>query len=85
MKQAVQTYRSPLLIAAAGFIVLLLLMCGGLYRQNKHYQQENRRLIIQNDSLMSVNIELSGKAKKYQTGSFPIHKAAYKAITGKDK
>ena len=39
-------------------MVLLVMVSASLFLQNKHYRQENRELIIQNDSIMSVNIEL---------------------------
>lgn len=80
MKEVVQTHRSPLLIAALGFVILLLLFCGSLYKQNKTYQQENRRLIIENDSIMSVNIELSNSIKKYQTNDASVHKTGIYGI-----
>lgn len=38
--------------------VTLASLSGVLYHRNKNYEYENRRLIIQNDSIMSVNIEL---------------------------
>jgi hypothetical protein len=37
---------------------ILLFISGCLYRQKTEYQNQNRQLIIQNDSVMSVNIEL---------------------------
>ncbi len=46
------------------FYVLVLLILsltatlGYFYSQNRLYQQKNRALIIQNDSILSVNVEL---------------------------
>ena len=39
-------------------LIILALLSGVLYHQSRTYESENRRLIIQNDSIMSVNIEL---------------------------
>lgn len=41
-------------------IIILTLVIGSLYSQNKSYQFENRGLILQNDSVLSVNAELKG-------------------------
>jgi hypothetical protein len=38
--------------------VLLLLVTACLYRQKRTYMEQNRQLILQNDSIISVNIEL---------------------------
>jgi hypothetical protein len=38
--------------------VLLLLVTVCLYRKNRSYMEQNRQLILQNDSIISVNIEL---------------------------
>lgn len=45
------------LVLATGLIVLSLIT-GYLYRQTENYLDENHRLIVINDSLLSVNIEL---------------------------
>ena len=44
----------------AMFIALVLVTTVGscLYNENKYYKKANRELIIQNDSIISVNIEL---------------------------
>jgi hypothetical protein len=47
-----------LIFAALGSVIASLLFSGYLYNQNNSYQSENRKLIIQNDSILSVNIEL---------------------------
>ncbi len=38
--------------------ITLLGLAGWLYSQKTQYQKENRKLILQNDSVMSVNIAL---------------------------
>lgn len=44
-----------LLVIVLGLVVLNV----SLYSRNKAYQQANRQLIIQNDSILSINIELN--------------------------
>ena len=39
-------------------VIISLLMNGVLYRQNQSYRNRNRTLILQNDSILSVNLEL---------------------------
>jgi hypothetical protein len=36
----------------------LLVISGCLYHQNKSYKSRNRQLILENDSILSVNLEL---------------------------
>lgn len=43
---------------AGGIILLLSAISGNLYRKNRIYEWENRQLLIQNDSILSENIEL---------------------------
>lgn len=52
----------------ADFVTLSVLafLVINLYRQNRIYQSKNRRLIILNDAVMSVNIELN-KQMAYDT------------------
>lgn len=47
-----------LTVIGVGIILTLTLVSGCLFHQNKVYESQNRKLIIQNDSIMSVNIEL---------------------------
>jgi hypothetical protein len=47
-----------LLLIMAGVIVVLIIVSTWLATQNRQYQSHNRKLIIQNDSIMAVNIEL---------------------------
>lgn len=48
------------------FVVImgLLALSGCLFKQSTHYQVHNRALILQNDSLMSENIELRKELEK---------------------
>lgn len=39
-------------------LLVLALLSGFLYTRSKNFESANRKLIIQNDSIMSVNIEL---------------------------
>jgi hypothetical protein len=51
-------------------VILLILMVasiavnGILYQQNRSYKHHNRELILQNDSILSVNLELINQASK---------------------
>lgn len=47
--------------------VALMATTGLLYLQNRFYKQQNRELIIQNDSILSANLEL--KRSMQTTGS----------------
>lgn len=51
------------IFTAVVFVSLFMLMAS-LYRQNTVYKDENRRLVLQNDSLFSVNLELTQSAEK---------------------
>lgn len=44
-----------------GLFILFITTSGYLYHENKSYQHENQRLIIQNDSILSENIELKNR------------------------
>jgi hypothetical protein len=54
-----------------GALLALAIAFGFLYRQNRVYQQKNKNLIIQNDSILSVNIELT---KALQQRAVPASK-----------
>jgi hypothetical protein len=45
-------------------LVILLVMNAYLYRQNNNYRHQNRALILQNDSILSVNLELMNGSLK---------------------
>lgn len=51
-------------------VILFILMVvsiavnGVLYQQNQSYRHHNRELILQNDSILSVNLELANQANK---------------------
>ena len=50
--------------------IMLALMVGSitvnaiLYQQNRSYRHHNRELILQNDSILSVNLELINQTQK---------------------
>ena len=51
------------------FILLALMVVsitvnGILYQQNRSYRTHNRELILQNDSILSVNLELINQTQK---------------------
>ena len=50
--------RSALFFTIVGVFVVMLFFNGFLFIQNKEYKTLNRELIIQNDSILSANIEL---------------------------
>ena len=58
MKQAKSATGSLLLPILWGAAVCLVLFSTYLYKNNQSVKQHNRELIIQNDSIISVNIEL---------------------------
>lgn len=45
-------------------MVISITMNGFLYQQNRSYRHHNRELILQNDSILSVNLELVNQADK---------------------
>lgn len=58
MKQHSFFEGSTIFYLLTGIILTLLLISGCLYHQKKAFQQQNRELIIQNDSIIAVNIKL---------------------------
>jgi hypothetical protein len=62
-----------------GVILALAMLSGYLYQQNIKVRERNRELTIQNDSVMSVNIELN-KALELKTAR---HINAYPSISNK--
>ena len=50
---------SAFLFSLIGIVLLLGTVSGCLYSEKKKYEIQNRNLILQNDSIQSVNIELS--------------------------
>jgi hypothetical protein len=48
---------------AVGLIVLEALIALSLLNANRDYKVQNRHLIIQNDSILSVNLELSRRTQ----------------------
>ena len=48
------------------FVMALLALSGCLFKQGISYKLKNRALILQNDSLISVNIELTRELHEVQ-------------------
>ncbi|WP_315822888.1 hypothetical protein [Paraflavitalea speifideaquila] len=57
------------------FILALLSLSACLFKQRVSYKLKNRELILQNDSLMSVNIELKRELEKVQENSLKRKRA----------
>ncbi|WP_336516620.1 hypothetical protein [Pollutibacter soli] len=51
-------------IATGGLITLLAMGMVFVFREKQFYRQKMRELIIQNDSIMSINIELKTKLEQ---------------------
>ncbi|MGZ8544782.1 MAG: hypothetical protein ACXWV0_05770 [Flavisolibacter sp.] len=58
MQKQISYKRSYLLLVLAIALVLATTAGSYFYSENKYYRKANRQLIIQNDSIISVNIEL---------------------------
>lgn len=56
------------------FITALLALSGCLFKQSISYKMKNRELILENDSLISVNIELKRTLQKIQGDSLSKRK-----------
>ena len=65
---------SPVLLVLLVLIMTLMIVNGCLYKSNKAYRQENRTLIIQNDSVLSINIELNEQLNNYKRAAFKDRK-----------
>jgi predicted solute-binding protein len=66
--------RMPISVRRVLFLLLGLLVVVSftsmfLYRENKSYQHQNQRLIILNDSILSVNIELKNQLQQKGTAA----------------
>ena len=58
MPPGMKGFNKNMLWVSGGIVLALTVVSGCLFQQNRVYESENRRLILQNDSIMSVNIEL---------------------------
>jgi hypothetical protein len=58
------------IVLAAIFIFTLFAMSLFLLRQNISCLSKNRELLLQNDSIISVNIRLTGEAERWKHASF---------------
>jgi hypothetical protein len=55
-------------------MLVLLATCGIFFKRSTSYSLKNRQLILENDSLMSVNIELTHQLQVLQSNSSAIRK-----------
>lgn len=69
---------SPVLLILIAISVILIVINGCLYKTNKVYRRENRDLIIQNDSVLSINIELNEELNNYKRAVFKSQKKSLK-------
>jgi hypothetical protein len=56
-------------VVSAAFVIALVILNGCLLKQNISYKWENRKLILQNDSLMAVTIQLNQAMSKKKSDS----------------
>lgn len=56
-----------------GVMVASIAANGILYQQNRSYRTQNRELILQNDSILSVNLELINQTNKSRRVSLVGH------------
>lgn len=78
MQNQISRKGSILLLVLVLAIVMLTTAGSYLYSQNRYYKKANRELIIQNDSIISVNIKLksavNGNLKSASKTSFELKK-----------
>lgn len=55
------------------FVIILTLVNGSLFRDNLSLKKDNRRLILQNDSLSSVIIELNRNTNSFKPDSLSLN------------
>jgi hypothetical protein len=82
MKATSFMIRKPFSFLLIGSVILLGFFTGFLYKERKTIQEHNRQLIIQNDSIISVNILLADSLRQKPLGVFPkkslVHKSGLK-------
>lgn len=64
MQKRISTSGSGVLLVMVIALVLLTTVGSCLYSENRYYKKANRELIIQNDSIISVNIELKSAVNR---------------------
>ena len=62
----------PWIVVAGILIFTLFAMSFFLLRQNISCLRKNRELLLQNDSIISVNIRLTCEAEKWKRASFNV-------------
>jgi hypothetical protein len=61
----------PIFFLLSGGLITLGALTGFFYKEKRMMQEQNRLLIIQNDSIMSVNILLNDSIRQKMPGVFP--------------
>ncbi|MFT3910445.1 MAG: hypothetical protein QM737_13555 [Ferruginibacter sp.] len=64
-----QSQKKSIVYLLSGLLVVLVFTTGYFYKQSKCYQKHNRELIIQNDSIIGVNINLTDELETRQSNS----------------
>jgi len=63
--------RSPWLLVPVVIIIILFTVSSWLFSQNKAYARKNRELVLQNDSILSVNLDLINELDKVKKAGRP--------------
>jgi preprotein translocase subunit SecG len=71
MSGMVKNKRTVILLYLFIMITLTLgVMNGYLYKENKSIRTQNRALIIQNDSILSINLNLKEELRRHKFADF---------------
>lgn len=70
-------------ISLIAIIAILLMISFRQYQRNEKYRENNRELLLQNDSIMSINIELKEQLKEYKQAEYSIRNLEKKRPHGK--
>ena len=63
--------RSPWLLVPVVIIIILFTVSSWLLSQNNAYARKNRELVLQNDSILSVNLDLINELDKVKKAGRP--------------
>jgi hypothetical protein len=62
-----------LIITLVAVIAILLLISFRQFQRNEQYREHNRELLLQNDSIISINIELKDELKEYKQIPYSVN------------
>ena len=79
MKALLFKYNTVIIYLLGSIVVVLSFAALFLYRQQTSMVQENRFLILQNDSILSENIELKNQLLQKQT-ALPVKKQSLTSV-----